>query len=193
MMLRRLHLVALLCMVAATACTSTASPSPTTTAKAANTDYSVQLRSSATAGPGPVRSTASIEPTATPPSNQAPTTSTSPISLGQPPSTYTLSHYILCGKQFVVPSLQNLWIYPDVPKVLHHTPGSDFGLVLVIGGDCGHGGLVSFDPSANATLKPLIVAAEGRPLVVEVLTAIGKTGTVHFVPAGGPAVMIPIV
>ncbi len=183
----RISLAILLSAVAATACTGAISMAPTPSAGSGLSPISSHV----SGNPGGF--TTSVPNAPKTPSSALQLTSSTSISLGQPPGTYTLPRYTLCEKQFAMSSFQNLYIYPDIPRsLLHVTAAGDYGFVLVIGGDCRHGGTVSAEPKKDVKVASLIAATDGKPLVAQVIYNRGKTGTVTLTPSSGPVVTIEV-
>ena len=138
------------------------------------------------------------EPTATRLSSARPNSAqqrpgSTPISLSQPPGTYSLQQYVLCGQQFGIFPGGELHIYPAVPKVVTHGPDAGVRfLVVALGADCRHGATVSVAPTGAAKVSSLVFADDGNPLVVTITPQSGKTGVVTFTPASGPPVRTKI-
>lgn len=181
MNVKALTVVTLLLTVALTACTNTAA-TPRTPAPPTSPSGQLNTITSNTTGDTVSTVQRTLISSHIP---QPPATTVASISLGQPPGTYSLSHYTLCGRDFIVPSLQNLWVYPNIPKSVRYIPGGNFGLVVVIGDDCTQGGTIETSPEGHITVKHLVAAADGKPLVAEVLFGSQQTGTVTVTPQGG--------
>lgn len=82
-----------------------------------------------------------------------------------------------------------LFKYPDIPQSLKSDPDSPGNtMVVVLDGDCSHGGTVSVTPKGAAKVTSVAAATDGLPLVVEVTPAHGKTGTITFKPSIGAPV-----
>ena len=154
--------------------TSTAPPTPSITAILTNQNSSVPL-------------------TAARPSSAQQAAGTPAISLSQPPETYSVPQYLLCGQQFGVYQGADLYIYPAVPKAaIPRSDGRYRSLAVALGADCQHGATVKVSPAAAATVQSMVFAGDGNPLVVMVVPHGGKTGVVTFTPASGPPIRTKI-
>lgn len=168
---------------AATACTSANSiPEPATSTTPTSIDATASATTTSTGSHGST-STASARS-----SNQGSATSSSVV-LSQPPGSYTIPQYLLCGQQFMVFQGATLYTYPDIPSSFKYDPDThNQTMVVALGADCTHGGTVSVAPEGAATVTSVAVAVDGLPLVVEVTPANGKTGTITFTPSIGAAI-----
>jgi len=82
-----------------------------------------------------------------------------------------------------------LYKYPDIPQSFKFQPDSPGNsMVVVLDGDCSHGGTVSVTPKGAAKVTSVAAATDGLPLVVEVTPAHGKTGTIAFKSSIGAAI-----
>ncbi len=142
----------------------------------------------ASAPPTSTRPSGFISTPSAPPSNPGSATSTS-IDLSQPPGSYTVPQYVLCGQQFMVFQGGTLYKYPDIPQSFKFQPDSPGNsMAVVLDGDCSHGGTVSVTPKGAAKVTSVAAATDGLPLVVEVTPAHGKTGTIAFKSSIGAAI-----
>lgn len=110
------------------------------------------------------------------------------IPLSQPLASYSLPTYLLCGQQFAVLVGSTLYKYPDLPKTFNPGEGSlRYSMTVVLGADCEHGASVTVSPGAAAEVSNVVLATDGKPLVVQIIPRRGARGIATFGSNGGGA------
>ncbi len=170
----RFRVVALITLMGTMAACTTVAPAPGSSSAAPPTSITVAT--------GPALSSG----------HPSPATGAS-ISLSQPPGTYSVSQFVLCGQQFGQFEGSQLSIYPDVPKTLVPEPGSSGpALIVAVAADCNHGAAVTVVPEGAAKVTSMVSARDGKPLVVLVVPQGDRKGVITFSPAKGTPVRTSI-